>query len=181
MFKVPSLCLVAALAACSSGSNGGGGGGIPQFQFTVTTSAGTASYSACNGALGSSPSELFFECYFTVAGADGGASEGWVLLALFNYHGTGTYSFSGSAPETVGVSQLWISASGDYQTVPENWASAGSPASTCTVNVSGPMSDPSISTVGDHVSTTFHCDNLWGGSAGSSSADGSFEGDVSGV
>ena len=105
----------------------------------------------------------------TSTGPNASTTIGVVIVPAF--HGSDTYTFSGSTDPTGGSVQFEL---GGYL---YDTSTSGQPAATCTIDVTGPAAPQK----GDAVAGTFHCDGVTGipdhgGTQVTTSVDGKFDG-----
>ncbi len=167
--------VLAALLAGCGGSGGGGtgssssGGGQTPLQFNVAVGGGASTALSCDSGSGvvtqGVPSGFMISCQQKDAS---GADVTNAVLALSGYHGTGTYSFTGSTASGASSVQFTL---GNYGYDTSVSATPGDPTPTCTVQITSGSATPAV---GDPVSGTFHCDDIVGDAQGDDTGSGSY-------
>jgi hypothetical protein len=173
------LAAATVLSACggTSGAPGGGGGssGGGALSFGVRTADFGSTTYPCSAGSGITT----FSGFMVSCEPNDPSGVAQPIIGVAGYHGTDSYSFGGSNDIAASFVQFGL-ANHDFRSAP---ASPGIPGTTCTVQLVGP---PTLSQ-GDHVSGSFHCENIHGdvvhGDGGYqppvwTSADGEFDGYV---
>ncbi|HEY8089682.1 MAG TPA: hypothetical protein VIF09_17600 [Polyangiaceae bacterium] len=178
------VAVLSALAACggSGGSSPGAGSPSPT-TFDVTTGTGGGSVLPCDrgrSLVQFQPGQLLLSCDQSVTSGADTRSTTLGILQLASYHGSDTYSFTGSADPSAGSVQF-TQGGVQFGTQAPGPGFAGT---TCKVTVTG----PATLAAGSQVSGSFHCDSIYGLSISGdpstyvpptvTSADGSFAGSM---
>jgi hypothetical protein len=176
--------VLSALAACggSSGPSTAAGSSSPT-TFEVTTGTGGSSNLPCDRGASLAefqPGQLLFSCQQSVTTGTDTTSTTLAILELAGYHGSDTYSFTGSTDPSTGSVQF---RQGEMQFLTRA-PDPGFAGTKCKVTVTG----PAALSAGAQVSGSFHCDSIDGlpvtGDASTyvpdtiTSADGSFAGSM---
>jgi hypothetical protein len=185
--SLEAVCRVAvlsALAACGgSGGSATGAGSSSPTTFDVMTGTGGSSSLPCDSGTSFTqfqPGQLLFSCLQQVTSGTDTVSTTLAILELSGYHGSDTYTFTGSTDPSTGSVQFTQRGVQFLTQAP----GPGLAGTTCTVTITG----PTTLSAGSQVSGSFHCDSIYGLPLESdptsyvpatvTSADGSFSGSM---